>query len=68
MSDLTQFDSWLTTDGFGALVIREHLKPVEGPDEVLFPATYAAAEDEKVFTGGYNIDPPDGYEECLPCR
>lgn len=60
MSDLTQFDSWLTTDDFAALVIREHLEPVEGPDGVLFPATYAAAEDKKVFPGGYNIDPPDG--------
>jgi CRISPR-associated protein Csb1 len=66
MSDLTQFDSWLTTDGFAALVIREYLEPVEGPDGVLFPATYAAAEDKKVFPGGYNIDPPDGEKNvCL---
>jgi len=66
MSDLTQFDSWLTTDGFAALVIREHLEPVEGPDGVLFPATYAAAEDKKVFPGGYNIDPPEGDKNvCL---
>lgn len=66
MSDLTQFDSWLTTDGFAALVIREHLEPVEGPDGVLFPATYAAAEDKKVFPGGYNIDPPEGVKNvCL---
>ena len=66
MSDLTQFDSWLTTDGFAALVIREHLEPVEGPEGVLFPATYAAAEDKKVFPGGYNIDPPEGEKNvCL---
>ena len=66
MSDLTHFDSWLTTDGFAALVIREHLEPVEGPDGVLFPATYAAAEDKKVFPGGYNIDPPEGDKNvCL---
>lgn len=66
MSDLAQFDSWLTTDDFAALVIREHLEPVEGPDGVLFPATYAAAEDRKVFPGGYNIDPPEGDENvCL---
>jgi CRISPR-associated protein Csb1 len=66
MSDLTQFDSWLTTDGFAALVIREYLEPVEGPDGVLFPATYAAAEDKKVFPGGYNIDPPEGEKNvCL---
>jgi CRISPR-associated protein Csb1 len=60
MSDLSQFDCWLTTDNYAALVIREHLEPVEGPDGVLFPATYAAAEDKKVFPGGYNIDPPEG--------
>jgi len=64
MSD--QFDPWLTTDNFAALVIREFLEPVEGPDGVLFPATYAAAEDKKVFPGGYNIDPPDGDKNvCL---
>ena len=66
MSDLAQFDPWLTTDSFAALVIREYLEPVEGPDGVLFPATYAAAEDKKVFPGGYNIDPPEGEKNvCL---
>lgn len=66
MSELSQFDSWLTTDGFAALVIREFLEPVEGPEGVLFPATYAAAEDKKVFPGGYNIDPPEGEKNiCL---
>lgn len=60
MSDLTRFDSWIKTDEMAALVIREHLEPVEGPDGVLFPATYAAAEDKKIFPGGYNIDPPEG--------
>jgi CRISPR-associated protein Csb1 len=66
MSDLSQFDPWLTTDSFAALVIREYLEPVEGPDGVLFPATYAAAEDKKVFPGGYNIDPPEGEKNvCL---
>ncbi len=66
MSDLGQFDLWLTTDGFAALVIREFLEPVEGPDSVLFPATYAAAEDKRVFPGGYNIDPPEGEKNvCL---
>src|ERR1700685_1332828 len=66
MSDLAQFDSWLTTDSFAALVMREFLEPVEGPDGLLFPATYAAAEDKKVFPGGYNIDPPEGEKNvCL---
>lgn len=66
MSDVAKFDAWLTTDDFAALVIREHLIPVEGLDGVLFPATYAAAEDKKVFPGGYNIDPPEGDKNvCL---
>lgn len=66
MSDLAQFDPWLTKDTYAALVIREFLEPVEGPEGVIFPATYAPAEDKKVFPGGYNIDPPEGDKNvCL---
>jgi CRISPR-associated protein Csb1 len=66
MRDLSQHDDWLTQDDFAAIVIREPLVPVEGPDGVLFPATYAAAEDKSVFPGGYNIDPPTGEKNvCL---
>lgn len=66
MSDLIKkFDTWLDDAGPAALVIREHLMPVEGHDGVLFPATYAASEDKK-FPGGYNIDPfSDGKNVCL---
>lgn len=53
MSDLTQFDRYLNDDGPAAIVIRQHLMPVEGEDGVLFPATYAAGDN---FPGGYNID------------
>src|SRR5439155_15797338 len=48
MSDLNQFDHFLGDDGPAALVVREHLMPVEGADGVLFPATFAEI--------GYNID------------
>jgi CRISPR-associated protein Csb1 len=67
MSDtVTKFDSWLADDGPAALVIREYLTPVEGKDGVLFPATYAAAQDKSKFPGGYNIDSfPDGTNVCL---
>ena len=66
MSDAAKFDKWLDSDDVAALVIREPLVPVEGPDGVLFPATYAAAEDKKVFPGGYNIDPREGDKNvCL---
>ncbi len=66
MSDLLKtFDAWLQDSGPAALVIREQLVPVEGPDGVLFPATFAASED-KTFKGGYNIDEfPDGKNICL---
>ena len=53
MSTTSQFDSYLNEDGPAALVIREHLMPIEGPDAVLFPATFAAGDG---FSGGYNID------------
>lgn len=66
MSDLSRYDDWLTSDTIAAIVIREPLVPVEGADGVIFPATFAAAEDKKVFPGGYNIDPPDGDKNvCL---
>lgn len=66
MSDVKQYDKWLTTDDVAAIVIREPLVSVEGADGVIFPATYAAAEDKKVFPGGYNIDPPEGEKNvCL---
>jgi CRISPR-associated protein Csb1 len=53
MSSITQFDYYLSDKGPAAIVIREHLLPVEGKDGVLFPATYAAGDG---FAGGYNID------------
>ena len=66
MSEPNEYDNWLTGDAAAAIVIREPLVPVEGADGVIFPATFAAAEDKKVFPGGYNIDPPEGDRNvCL---
>ena len=67
MSDLLKkYDKWLENTGPAALVIRENLIPVEGADGVLFPATFAASEDNRSFNGGYNIDKfPDGANVCL---
>ncbi len=66
MSDLNKHDHWLKSDAVAAIVIREPLVPVEGPDGVFFPPTFAAAEDRSVFPGGYNIDPPTGEKNvCL---
>ena len=66
MNDLLQkYDLWLDGEGPAALVVREHLTPVEGQDGVLFPATFAASED-KAFKGGYNINAfADGKNICL---
>lgn len=56
---LAQFDHLIAADGPAALVVREHLIPVEGADAVLFPATYANI--------GYNIDYDErtGRNVCL---
>jgi len=62
MSDLKQFDHYLTDDGVAALVIREHLMPVEGTDGVLFPSTFAEGNG---FPGGYNIDGEGEQSVCL---
>ena len=62
---LTQFDHYLTGSGPAALVIREYLVPVEGPDGVLFPPTYAP-DPSGTFKGGYNIDgDPNGENIAL---
>lgn len=52
---LNEYDTWLTDGGPAALLIREHLMPIEGRDGVVFPATFAAGDG---FPGGYNIDGP----------
>ena len=65
---LTKHDQWLADNGPAALVIREHLMPVEGHDGVAFPPTFAAEQgnDPERFKGGYNIDTMEGGENvCL---
>lgn len=55
MNNLSQseIDSWTDPKGPVALVLRQHLMPVEGEDAVFFPPTYADVD--------YNIDDlPDG--------
>jgi CRISPR-associated protein Csb1 len=66
MCDVKQYDNWLTNDNAAAIVICQPVISVDGADGVIFPATYAAAEDKTVFAGGYNIDPPEGEKNvCL---
>jgi CRISPR-associated protein Csb1 len=70
MSDLAQFDKWLSDGGPAALVAQEHLQSVEGAQSVIFPPTYAAEDgakqDRQKFQGGYNIDTISDKENvCL---
>lgn len=63
-----EIESWLedTADAPAAIVLREYLTPVEGKDGVLFPPTFAAAENSREFPGGYNIDElGNGENVCL---
>ena len=66
MPELSKFDHYLNDGGAAALVIRDHLMPVEGLDGVLFPATFAGSEGSP---GGYNInrfgEEKDGKNVCL---
>jgi len=72
MSELTKFDNWIKDGGPAALVIREHLIPVEGEDGVFFPATYAAQqgakEDKEKFSGWIQHRHLRRQVECLPHR
>lgn len=64
----SRFEAWLGDTGEvpAAVVLREHLSPVEGKDGVFFPPTFAAAENSREFPGGYNIDTfADGRNVCL---
>lgn len=67
MSTLEQFDAWIGGGSHAAaLVCRQPLSPVDGPDGVFFPPTYAPSEDRDGFKGGYNIDTaPDGSNVAL---
>jgi CRISPR-associated protein Csb1 len=60
--------TWLEhrADAPAAFVLREYLTPVEGKDGVVFPPTFAAAENSKEFPGGYNINElGQGENVCL---
>jgi CRISPR-associated protein Csb1 len=65
---LGRFDLWLVDDSdVAALVLRQFLVPIEGPDAVVFPPTYAKPEGmrDEDWTG-YNIDWfKDGGSVCL---
>ena len=52
---IEQFDPWLEASGPVAVIIREELEPVTGPDSVFFPPTFAPPEGSK-DSPGYLID------------
>ena len=41
---MSNYDELLRTNGPVALTLREYLEPAQGPDAVLFPATFAPEE------------------------
>lgn len=50
---LNAFDDWIGDDGeLAAIVMRQSLESIEGPDAVIFPPTYPIDRDR----AGYNID------------
>jgi len=63
-----KIEAWLadSADAPAAVVLREFLIPVEGKEGVFFPPTFAAAENSKEFSGGYNINElGNGENVCL---
>jgi CRISPR-associated protein Csb1 len=63
MSELTKLDAYIDDAGPAALALRDELVPVEGPEGVFFPPTYAPGDG---FAGGYNIDGDlNGENVCL---
>ena len=53
---LHKFDDWIDDDGaVAAVVMRQWLESVEGPDAVIFPPTYPIEQNRS----GYNIDRHD---------
>ena len=58
MSDLLhKYDELLKDAGPAAVVLKQPLMSVEGPDAVIFPPTYAAPKDDTNKKPRYNIDP-----------
>lgn len=64
--NVKELDQWIMREGPVAVVLRENLVPVEGEDGVVFPPTFAAAEDKSKFPGGYNVDVgANGSNVCI---
>jgi CRISPR-associated protein Csb1 len=55
---LDEFDRLLSTDEVAALTTCQLLEPVEGPEAVIFPPTFAP--ENKTEKGNYNIDSTGG--------
>ena len=60
---LHKFDDWIDDDGtVAAVVMRQWLESVEGPDAVIFPPTYPISDQNN--RSGYNIDRHDDTSIC----
>jgi CRISPR-associated protein Csb1 len=63
--ELSRFDAWINEGGPSALLMKEHLEPVAGPGEVIFPPTFAPPEDKKEEGASYIIDGEGERSVCL---
>jgi len=62
---LKKYDDLLSESGPAAIVLKQWLMPVEGPEAVIFPPTYAAPKDDPNKKPRYNID--DFEQDKLVC-
>ena len=59
------FITELNNEKNAALVLREELRPVNGPDGIIFPPTFAPPKDGKEESAGYILDDIGGQTVCL---
>jgi len=66
MSDvLSNYDAWVKEGGPSALVLKEYLQPAAGPEEVIFPPTFAPPEEKRKDPSSYIIDGEGENTVCL---
>lgn len=62
---LSNYDAWINEGGPSALVLKEYLQPAAGPDEVIFPPTFAPPEEKRKDPSSYIIDGEGENTVCL---
>ncbi len=62
---LSGYDAWIAEGGPSALVLKEYLQPAAGPNEVIFPPTFAPPEERRKEPSSYIIDGEGENTVCL---